>query len=263
MERFRRKGDLWFGLIFGGLLCIPCYGSTWLDAVYLTFDTPVQSSAGTLARQQVLKTQYATAPQIIVPGLPANVGIVALALSGSDVLYTPDISFTLNGSLITPRDVVRYKTSGSSIYLHGSALGLPANVRIDTLALSGPNVLFSVDTRAIISGMQVAAADVLSWNGSVVSILYSAQSLGLASNTKLTALESFSNGHLLMGFGTAGKIGGVTYRAGEIMEYAPSTNSWTMVRNQSQLGVSCAPCRTRDIAAVGNLDIIFRSDFDQ
>jgi hypothetical protein len=250
------------------LLCGLCLGSqtsnaaTWLDSLYLTFDTAQQSSVGVVLRQQVLKRPYAAASQILSPGLPANVGIAALALNGSNLLYTPDISFTLNGVLVTPRDVVSYTGSNSSIYLHGSALGLPANTRIDALALSGANVLFSLDARAQIGSQRVGPADVLQWNGSSVSIAYSASSLGLPPGTNLTALESLPNGHLLMGFDAAGKIGGVTYRAGEILEYTPSGGSWTLARSQSQLGVTCNPCRTRDIIAVGNVDEIYKNGFD-
>ena len=236
--------------------------ATWLDTVYLTFNTPVQSNAAVVTRQQVLKTQYGLPPQIISLPLPANVAIGAVTFVGGKVFYVPDVPFSSGGITASPRDVIQFDGQTSTIYLSAKTMGLPPAVAIDTITVAGSDVLFSVNAAAAIAGVVVGPADVLRWNGSAVSVVYSAQNLGIAKGSKLTGLEYLPNGHLLMSFDVAGTIGVTQYRAGEILEFSPSDNVWARVRRTQDFDVPCNPCRARDIAAVANLDVVFRNGFD-
>ena len=248
---------------FGALLvCVQCAAATWLDSISITFDTPVQSAAGVVSPQQILKTQYGAAPQPVSIGLPSNVSFSAMTFNGANVLFVPNVPFALNASTVTPRDVIQYASGTASVYLSAGTLGLPSTVKIDAIARSGSDLLFSVNAPASISGVKVWAADILRWNGSAVSILYSAQQLSLPAGANITGLEHLPNGHLLLSFGAGGKVASVTYRAGEILEYAPSDSSWALVRSQAQFDATCNPCRTRGIAAVADLDVIFRNGND-
>ena len=259
-----RKGRCWVSLISAGfLLSQTAAAATYLDTLYLTFDTPMQSTAGMLPRQQALKTGYAVAPQAVALGLPSNVAITAFSTKGSNFLYVPNVPLNIAGSVATPRDIVQYANGASSFYLSGSTLGLPATAKIDALALAGTDVLFSLASQALVSGIKVGPGDVLHWDGNTVSMLYSTQTLGLPTSANLTGLEYLSSGRLLMNFEAPGSAGDVTYRAGEILEYAHATASWSLLRNQGQLDVTCSPCRTRDFAAVANFDVIFRNGYDQ
>ena len=254
------------GRLGAALLCVSSasvVAATWQDSAYFAFDTAVRIEAGVLKRGQVLVRRYQSAPEIVDPGPPANVRIAALALAGNDILYTPDIAFVLNGVLVTPRDVVRHGAGGSSVHLRGSDLGLPANVGIDALAVAGSDILFSLDTATRINGTKVGPADVLRWNSATVSILHSAQALGLPSGINLVALERFANGNLLVGVDVAGNVGGIAFMAGEIVEYAPAANHWSMARDQSQFGAACNPCKLAAFAAAGNPDVLFRSGMER
>ncbi len=239
--------------------------STWLDSFQATFDTAIRTDgAGVLKRGQILVKRFQAAPAIVDTGIPANVQIGALAIDGDTVFYAPDAAFKFAGLPVTPRDVVRRNANGTStIFLRGSDMGLPANVRLDALALSGSDVLFSVDAATKIAGTSVSPADVLRWNGSAVSILYPAHSLGIAAGLNLTGLERLANGDLLMAFDTAGRVAEVSFKAGEILRYAPSSANWSLALSQSQLGVQCSPCKLNDFAASGNPDVIFRSGMER
>lgn len=239
--------------------------SNWLDSFDVTFDTSVRmDDAGALKRGQILVERFQAAPEVVETGMSANVQIAALARNGDALLYVPDVGFELADLPVTPRDVVRRESNGAStVFLRGSDMGLAANVRIDALALAGTDVLFSVDAGTAIADTAVSPADVLRWNGSAVSILYAARSLGLASGLNLTGLERLANGDLLMAFDTAGRVAGVSFEAGEILRYAPSSAHWSLALSRSQLGVQCSPCKLNDFAASGNPDVIFRSGMER
>lgn len=241
---------------------ILAHASTWLESSQMTFDTAVRSGTSVVKRGQLLARGYQQAPVIVDLGIPANVQISALTLNGADTLYTPDISFSLGGTVVTPRDVVLRNGGGTSIYLHGSDLGLKATVKLDALAMAGADVLFSVDTATSTNGINVLPGDVLRWNGATVSISLSAQALGLSSGTNLVLLESLPNENLLMGFDVSGLLGGVAFKAGEILEYEPATNHWALFRDRTRFGVSCNPCNPKAIAVTANPDVLFRSGME-
>jgi hypothetical protein len=261
----KRPGAVLAAVVLAGAGSSVARAATWLDASWTAFDTSViADGVGTLRRGQVLQHRWGEPPLAIDPGLPANVRIAALAVDGADLLFTADVAFALaGGAVATPRDVIRRHGDGTlTIDLAGAALGLPPNVRIDALAKSGNDYLFSVDISTRIGGVSVGPSDVLRWNGSS-SVWQSASALGLAPNLNLTSLELLPNGHLLLGFDTAGKVGGTAFKAGELLEYAPSTAQWQLARPQSRLGVDCSPCRAVDAAVQGNPDVIFRSGMER
>lgn len=255
----------WLAMSVAMLTAGTANAATWIDSLWLAFDTSVTTSgAGALKRGQVLRRQYHAAPIAIDFGLPPGVRIAALTADGSALLFAPDHAFDLTGSPATPRDVIRRDDNGAmSIAVAANTLGLPANVRIDALAKSGSDYLFSVDVAANVGALTVRPSDVLRWNGTALSIAYSAQSLGIAAPLNLASLERMPNGNLLLGFDTGGAVQGVVFKAGELLEYAPASGQWQLARAQSRFGVVCAPCRAVDAAVIGNPDIIFRSGVEQ
>jgi len=247
------------------LLAPGIVAATEPDSFHATFDTAVRADdAGVVKRGQLLLRRYQATPAIVDLGIPANVQFAALAVSGDDVFYSPDASFMAGSLRVTPRDIARRSSSGvTTIQLSGDVIGLPATARIDALVLSGSDILFSVDVPARVAALAVGSADILRWNGSSVSILYSAQALGLPAGLNVSALERLSNGDLLVGFDSAGKVGGVSFKAGEVLDYSPATGHWAMWRQLSLFGVQCAPCRPGDFAASVNPDLIFRSGIER
>ncbi|WP_440223915.1 hypothetical protein ACQQ2N_01565 [Dokdonella sp. MW10] len=251
------------GAALACVACAPVMAATWQDAGFHAFDTTVRSDAGVVRRGQVLVRRFGNAPSLVDLGLPAGVRVAGLALTGNDILFTPDTAFASGGIVATPRDVVRHGASGVSMFLRGSDLGLPANVRIDALALAGTDVLLSVDVAARIGATAIGPADILRWNGTSVSVLHASHSLGLSPGTNLIALERFADGSLLMGFDTAGTVGGVAFKPGDILEYIPASGRWSMARGSSRFGVTCDPCVLVAFAASGNPDVVFRSSMER
>ena len=241
----------------------PAMAVIWQDVGLHAFDTAVRSDAGVLGRGQVLVRRFGTAPGIVDLGVPATVRIAGLASVGDDLLFTPDTAFVLDGTVVTPRDVVRRGAGGSSMFLRGSDLGLPANVKIDALALAGTDVLFSLDVAARIGATAVGPADILRRSGTSVSVLHTSHSLGLSPGTNLTTLEWFAGGTLLMGFDIAGSVGGVAFKPGDILEYTATSGHWSMAHGQSRFGVTCDPCVLAAFAASGNADVVFRSSMER
>ncbi len=252
-----------FGAVLAYVASAPAMAATWQDAGFHAFDTTVRSDAGVVRRGQVLVRRFGTAPVVVDPGLPVGVRIAGLALSGNDILFTPDTAFASGGIVVTPRDVVRHGTGGMSMFLRGSDVGLPANVKIDALALAGTDVLFSIDVATRIGATAFGPADILRWNGASVSVLHTSHALGLSPGTNLTALERFTDGSLLMGFDTAGTVGGVAFKPGDILEYVPASGHWSMARDSSRFGVACDPCVLVAFAASGNADVVFRSSMER
>lgn len=127
-------------------LLAPCASAGAPDSFHASFDTAVRADgAGGVNRGQLLLRRYQAVPAVVDLGISANVQVGALAAGGDAVYFAPDVSFTAGGLYVTPRGIARRDSNGTiTVYLSGSAIGLPATIKIDALALAGAMSRFGV-----------------------------------------------------------------------------------------------------------------------
>jgi hypothetical protein len=250
-------------LVFVALFASTGHAASWIENRSLSFDTTLDTGAGVVRDDQVYAKSWRQTPLIRTLGLPENVELAALALQSGDAFLVSDISYTLSDQLVTPRDVVRRTSSGvSTVFLAGSSLGLPPTTRIISLAFSGSDVLFSLDTAATIGAITCRPNDILRWNGTTVTIAHAGSATGIPNGTSITGLERLASGRLLITLDAHAQFGGVVSGPSDILEYDPVSGVWDLSRSSARLGVTCQPCSIGALAADGPSGAIFRSGLE-
>ena len=91
-------------------------------------------------------------------GVPQSVEVDAAFVSGSDVVFSTDQDFEVDGNIYADEDLVAYSVTGAtlSVYFDGSANGIPAEVDLDAASLefngSETNLLLSLDIATSLPG---------------------------------------------------------------------------------------------------------------
>jgi len=191
------------------LACADASATSWLQELDVAFDTVLVAGQTPILSGQILQRRFQAQSSVhTLNELAANVGLGAFSVRSDGSYFVPKITTTLDSLVVSPRDVVRQGIGGAyDIAYSAAALGLPANVSIDALALDGSDVLFSIDVQTIVGGTSLGPSDVVRWNGEQLSILYGATQLGIPPGVNITALEVLAEGNLLVGFASSGEAG--------------------------------------------------------
>jgi len=235
----------------------------WIDTAYLAFGSSKSLATGAVGSQQLLSKTFGSPPERLDAGIPAGIPIEALSIDGNDIYVVTAITWQMGSDLVTPRDVVKMSVGGSaSIAIRGQDIGLPFASRIVALSVASGEVLLSLDIHADFGAFRSRPSDILSWDGAVLSKLYSADTLGIPASTKLAALDRTATGSLLMAFNSGEDIHGIPILPGDLIEYRPIANAWSIARKRDNLGVVCAPCDLTAIAANTSASTVFRDGLE-
>jgi hypothetical protein len=113
-------------------------------------------------------------------GLPDGVAIDALAVAGSNILFSTDVGYSYGGTDYADEDVAAYNPGTDSLSLHfdGSAAGIPTEADVDAVTFAVDDVfpagaiLFSLDVGAVLPGVGfVDDDDVCSYSGGVFAVV--------------------------------------------------------------------------------------------
>ncbi len=162
-------------------------------------------------------------------------------LPDGDHLLAFDVTVSLGGLTVEPRDIVRTDGSSYSFFFSGAALGIPAGVAIDAIAMIGDDLLLSFDADAVLNGVTFDDADVVRVNGATFAPFFDAGAAGVAQGLDLDALHYLDNGHLLVSFDGSGTVGGVTFDDEDVLAYDPTLDTWTLVYDGSAAYPQWAP----------------------
>src|SRR5512134_404085 len=115
----------------------------------LTYSPDVTVALGgtTVAPADVAADDGVEPPALIDIGpVPAGVNLTSYdRLTDGDKLLAVDVTFTLCGLTIEPRDIVRTDGSSYSLFFSGAARGIPDGAAIDAIATIGDDPLLSFD----------------------------------------------------------------------------------------------------------------------
>lgn len=164
----------------------------------------------------------------------ANLGILPPAadvdgfhhLENGDVLFSLDISVTLDGALYRPCDVIRYNGASWSREFDCIQRGIPAGVNVDAVAMAEGTLVISTDIAVQLGGQYYDDADIIAVGNDSFSLYFDSADAGVPSAADVDAVHVDNADRILLSFDTTQAIGGVTF-ADEDMA-ARESPTWSM-----------------------------------
>lgn len=213
--------------------CVPAvHAATALTQLRLSPDITVTLGGATVvAPDAVASDNLAGSYSLILSSLPGNVA--AYHFAGGVHWLVFDTTVTLPGGLVaSPRDVVAWNGSAWSLILSGATAGIPDGVMIDALAsTNGTDLLLSIDTTAVLGAVTAGPSDIVRYSAGSWSSYLSASAASIPDGLNVDGLEYLPGGHLLLGFDTAGSVGGVSFVSTHILEYTPGAPGTWEINN--------------------------------
>ena len=153
-------------------------------------------------------------------GLPVAADLDALhGLPNGDLLFSMDISLELGGTFYRACDVIRFDGMDWTKEFDCAAAGVPAGVDVDAVAMSGNDLLISLDITAELDGLTFDDADVIAFDGGAFSMFFDASGAGVGASADVDALHLDEMGRVLVSFDTSGALDGITYSDEDVLAW--------------------------------------------
>jgi len=164
----------------------------------------------------------------------ANLGVLPDAadvdavhgLPNGDVLFSLDTSIMLGGALYRPSDVIRFNGDSWSKEFDGIGAGIPSGVNVDAIAMSGDDLLLSLDIDVELGSTVYSDADVIAFDGAIFSTFLDATGVGITGSVDVDALHVDSQGRVLLSLDGSGELGGILYSDEDVLAWA--SPDWSM-----------------------------------
>jgi hypothetical protein len=193
--------------------------------------------------------------------LPDSADVDAVhGLPSGDVLFSLDTFIVLGGALYRPSDVIRFNGSSWSKEFDGFSAGIPAGVNVDAIAMSGGDLLLSLDIDAELGSTVYSDADVITYDGAVFSIFLDATGAGIAKSADVDALHIDSQGRVLLSLDGSGEVGGIFYSDEDLLAWA--SLNWSMEFDGSADDAAWQPADLDAWTLVFIDDILFSNGFE-
>ncbi len=224
----------------------PAAAQTPLSMLCVSPDITVALSSGTITPQQVQCYTFPSGTSAnSFAGIPASAHVTGyFPLSATQTLLTIDTTAALptNGSggtvTVTPHDVASYNPStgyfSSALYFAGASSSVPYGTRIDALGMDNSgDLLLSFDVTIILpqaggGTITVKPADLVSFNGTAYTLVFSSATAGIPNGTNLVGATMLPNTDLLMAFDVAGSIAGIDFTPTDVLELNSGADSWVL-----------------------------------
>jgi hypothetical protein len=190
---------------------------------------------GTIAADEdvVEDTGSGAPPKISLGSLPAAADVIGYSIAtNGDILFSIDIAAELAGGVdVTPRDVVRWNDSVYSIEFEGADHGVPAGAKIDAIGLVAGDLLLSFDVTVTLDSVTGDDEDLFRLEDTVPdvwSLYFDGSAEGVPAGADLDGADVLdASGNLALSFDISGTVGGVTFDDEDILEFAPTGDTWS------------------------------------
>jgi hypothetical protein len=222
--RTRTQG---LALALAALLALPAV------AEEISTDVTVDLGGTLAADEDVVEDTAGTATKIDVGTLPAAADLTGYSiLPGGDVLFSIDIAASLPGGIdVTPRDVVRWNGSTYALYFQGSDHAIPAGAQIDAIGFVEGDLLLSFDVTVTLGDVTADDEDLVQLASTSPDdwvLYFDGSAEGVPAGADLDGADLIdASGHLALSFDISGTAGGVDFDDEDVLEFAPSTHTWT------------------------------------
>jgi hypothetical protein len=190
---------------------------------------------GTIAADEdvVEDTGSGAPPKISLGSLPAAADVIGYSIAtNGDILFSIDIAAELAGGVdVTPRDVVRWNDSVYSIEFEGADHGVPAGAKSDARGLVAGDLLLSFDVTVTLDSVTGDDEDLFRLEDTVPdvwSLYFDGSAEGVPAGADLDGADVLdASGNLALSFDISGTVGGVTFDDEDILEFAPTGDTWS------------------------------------
>ena len=199
--------------------------------------------------------------------LPANADVTAYQLlDDGKRLFALDTFVDLGGGVTAgPEDLLAWNGAAYTLFLDGSAAGIPAGTAIDAFgrvrSAGVTQTLLSFDVpTALPGGLTVDDEDLAGWNGSAWSLFLDGSALGIPEGLDVDGFDRDPvNGTRYFSFDTSGRIATVDFDDEDVVAFDGST--WSLAYDAS--ASLSAAFAAGDLDALGVRTInIFRDGFE-
>ncbi|RMH54997.1 MAG: hypothetical protein D6685_14310, partial [Bacteroidetes bacterium] len=140
-------------------------------------------------------------------------------------LLSPAVPVNLDGIWYEPRDVIKYDGS-YSMFLDGSARGIPAGVRIDAIDLDASGtLLLSFDVPVTLSGSTFLPGDIVQDLGSGFVVYWDSTASGVPPGANLVGFDVDTDGSLIQTWDVPVDLGGTVFLPGTLVRFIGGTFS--------------------------------------
>jgi hypothetical protein len=230
--------------------------ATPLSEVRVSSDTTVTLSGTTVNDENVARDNLGGSVTLAgIGSIPAEADLDAYNVRPDGVqLLSFDTTVVLPGGITArPGDVVRYNGAGYAIEFNAAAVGIPAGVNLDAVAVYGSSLLLSFDIAFDVGALHIEPADLVVFDGSTFSTFFSGSVAGIAPGLNVDAADYLPcNGHILLSFDGSGTIGGVAFDDEDVLEFDRSS-TWEMAYDGSAHDPNWGPANLDAVHAVVNL----------
>jgi hypothetical protein len=203
-------------------------------------DIHLNHSKGVAADEETSFLTGSSLVQFKLGLLPVSADVDAVhGLPNGDVLFSLETSHELDGTLYRPSDVIRFSGNTWTKEFDGAGEGIPDGVNIDAIAMSGSNLLFSLDVDTLLNATFYTDSDVISFNGASFSRFLDAAGAGIEPASDVDALHVNEQGDVLVSFNHSGELGGVHFRDEDLLAWSSPT--WSMHFDASAEDVAWLP----------------------
>jgi hypothetical protein len=240
------------------------------QAASFDFSNDIAWTAGaTLADDEALRrvTLPSTISTLELGVLPAHADLIAYDLHDDGRrLFSLDTFADLgSGVFAGPEDVVAWNGTIKTLYLDGSAAGIPAGTRIDALGHGHtpgvPLTLLSFDVPVTLpGGIHADDEDVVAWSGSVWTLVFDGSASGVLNSLDLDAFAiDEESGLRYFSFDGSGRIGGIDFDDEDVLAF--NGTIWSLALDAS--ATLPASFAVGDLDALGvPPDKLFRDGFE-
>jgi hypothetical protein len=193
-----------------------------LDNIDVSSDITVDLSGAIYADEDMAVDDFVTTSPASLGSLPHASDIDGYFVrNATDWLLSFDITVDLGGGVVAaPEDVVRFNNGNPSVFVDGSAKGIPEGVNIDAVAGDFPRVIVSFDTTVEVDGNVYQDEDLASFNFISFSPFFDGSAAGIAAELDVDGAHVLEeSGNLLLSFTTSGVVGGVSFDDEDVLEY--------------------------------------------
>jgi hypothetical protein len=168
-----------------------------------------------------------------------NVDIDALhVLANGHLLLSPNGDANLGGLSFTGDDLVDYDVAmdTSTLIFEGSTLFSDANERIISVhVLDNGHYVLSTDSNAILGGLSFTDRDLVEYDpaANTASLFFDGSTTTL--NSDIAAVQILPNGHIVLSPTGNADLGGLSFGAGDLVDYDPLADTAALIFDGSAL----------------------------
>ena len=143
-------------------------------------------------------------------------------IASAEISLSPDVSVDLGGGFVVASDEA-VLDSGGVFYLENRLPPLPANVGLSGLFDENGDVLFSIDSAAVVEGVFVEPRDVARYDGTTISLELDGSAAGIPDGAKIDAIVVGAiNGFLLLSLDVSARLGSLDVDDEDLFRLTPS-----------------------------------------